>query len=94
MTMIVWTTAEAVRLLDGGMVTGMRARCFRCGEPVSPPLVVWVGADGDDEHDSTVIALHPKCSELVGADLIHDGDKEAQGRRGDYAEEKSGSTKA
>ncbi len=72
--MIVWTTAEAVRLLDGGMVTGMRARCFRCGEPVAPPLVVWVGADADETpSEVTVIAMHPTCAEAVGADLLHDG---------------------
>lgn len=78
--MIIQTIAEAARLLNEGIVSGMRGTCFRCGELLAPPLVVWAGADATDtQPDVSVITLHPECAEAVGAALIHDGHK-AQGK--------------
>ncbi len=72
--MIIRTIGEASRLRDGGLLGGMRPTCFRCGEPLTPPIVVWVGHDGDDQHpEASVIAMDPECARAVGADLIHDG---------------------
>lgn len=46
--------------------------CFRCGEGLLFPFVMWVGLDGNEETDSTEIALHPSCARVLGANLIAD----------------------
>ena len=73
--MIIWTMGELSRLRDQGMLPTMRAKCFRCGDTLTTPCVVWSGGDADETGDETLIAMHPKCAEAVGADLVHDGSK-------------------
>lgn len=47
--------------------------CFRCGEKLPLPFVMWSGLDGNEEKDSTEIALHPSCAQALGANLVADG---------------------
>lgn len=40
--------------------------CFRCGEPLTLPYVMWAGV-------TKQIALHPGCAQLLSANLLADG---------------------
>jgi hypothetical protein len=47
--------------------------CFRCGDKLSVPFVMWSGLDGNEKTESTEIALHTSCAQALGANLIADG---------------------
>jgi hypothetical protein len=77
---ILRTVGDVTRYINEKAITGIRPMCFRCGQRLIPPLVVWLGADEETTQNVTVIALHPQCAELLGASLVHDG-ADAQGKK-------------
>lgn len=54
--------------------------CFRCGEPLRIPYVMWAGCGEKDGQKlkgkpTGQIALHASCARLLAANLVDDADK-------------------
>lgn len=53
-------------------ITEVHSFCFYCAEKLTVPAIVWHGCGGKAAADTTEIWLHPKCADLLSAQIQRD----------------------